>query len=82
MAFEKAEFGWKVLQQTGRDMNGRAILTADTSVVFDQEILGKPNDADNAKAMLNRLSGNSHQVVTSVGLKSHDGFNIKQALRQ
>jgi septum formation protein len=49
--------------------NERApVLAADTAVVLGQEILGKPADADGARAMLERLSGRSHRVLTAVAL--------------
>ena len=46
------------------------VLGADTVVVVDGEILGKPADDDLARAMLRRLSGRSHQVMTGVSLRS------------
>jgi len=46
----------------------RAILAADTTVVLDGGILGKPADAADARRMLRRLSGRSHQVLTGVSL--------------
>lgn len=42
------------------------VLGADTVVVVDGAILGKPNDAEDAKAMLRRLSGKEHRVITAV----------------
>ena len=45
------------------------ILGADTTVVVDSEILGKPVDADEAAAMLRRLSGRRHEVLTGVSLR-------------
>ncbi|TYP94983.1 septum formation protein [Fodinibius salinus] len=44
------------------------IIGADTVVVFEDAILEKPEDADEATAMLNRLSNNTHQVITGVAL--------------
>lgn len=44
------------------------IIGADTTVVLENAILGKPVDADDAKAMLRRLSGNTHIVYTGVAL--------------
>mgnify|MGYP002594518124 FL=1 len=44
------------------------LLTADTVVVVDNTILGKPHDADDARRMLRLISGRTHQVVTSVTL--------------
>lgn len=43
-------------------------LGADTIVVIDGEILGKPGDAAEAAAMLRRLSGRSHTVITGIAL--------------
>ena len=45
------------------------ILGADTTVVVDGEILGKPRDDEDARDMLRRLSGNTHQVMTGVSLR-------------
>ncbi len=47
---------------------GRFILAADTIVVVDDEILGKPRDQADAMRMLRLLSGRTHQVVTGVCL--------------
>jgi len=44
------------------------ILVADTTVALDRAILGKPADADDAIAMLTRLSGRVHQVLTAVAV--------------
>ena len=42
------------------------VLAADTLVMIDGEVLGKPSDVDEAAAMLQRLSGRSHEVWTAV----------------
>ena len=42
------------------------LITADTIVWLDGQMLGKPHDADEAKAMLRALSGKTHQVYTAV----------------
>jgi septum formation protein len=47
---------------------GRLVLGADTTVVVDGDVLGKPDDADDAARMLRRLSGRSHLVITGVCL--------------
>ena len=44
------------------------IITADTIVVVDSEVLGKPKDAADARRMLHMLSGRRHQVITGVCL--------------
>ena len=46
----------------------RVVLAADTTVVIDDHVLGKPEDADDARRMLGLLSGRSHDVVTGVTL--------------
>ena len=43
---------------------GGFVLAADTDVVLDGDVLGKPADAADARAMLERLSGRVHEVVT------------------
>lgn len=43
---------------------GGFVLAADTDVVLDGEVLGKPRDAGDARTMLERLSGRVHDVVT------------------
>ena len=46
------------------------VLTADTVVVCDGQILGKPQDAEDARCMLGLLSGKSHEVITGVTLST------------
>jgi septum formation protein len=66
VAKEKGAFAWNILQQRRQPL--RPILTADTTVTIDGEILGKPADNKEAVAMLERLSGRTHQVLTSVAV--------------
>lgn len=49
---------------------GALVLGADTEVVLDDEVFGKPADADDAAAMLRRLSGRTHRVVSAVSVVS------------
>lgn len=51
---------------------GTVILGADTVVAAEGRILGKPSDADDARAMLRLLSGKMHEVITGVCLRSAD----------
>lgn len=44
------------------------LITADTVVIVDDEIMGKPKNASEAKFMLQRLSGGNHKVITGVSL--------------
>jgi septum formation protein len=46
------------------------VLGADTEVVLDDEVFGKPVDAADAAAMLRRLSGRTHQAISAVSLVS------------
>ena len=48
---------------------GDLVLGADTIVVLDGEILGKPRDRDDARRMLGRLQGREHRVLTGVALR-------------
>ncbi|MES2902289.1 MAG: Maf family protein [Pseudomonadota bacterium] len=70
VAIEKAAFAWSVVQT--RHLPLRPVLAADTTVTVDGEILGKPANRDEAVAMLRRLSGRSHQVLTSIAVHSLD----------
>lgn len=55
-------------RKAAEGLDGRVVLAADTIVVVDDEILGKPRDAEDAKRMLRRLSGRTHEVLTAVCL--------------
>lgn len=45
------------------------VLCADTTVALGRRILGKPEDADEARAFLNMLSGRRHRVITAVAVR-------------
>ena len=64
MAVEKAQAGKGNLGPG----NEKPVLGADTAVVIDNEILGKPRDREHALLMLQRLSGRSHEVMSAVAL--------------
>ncbi len=49
------------------------LVTADTVVILESEILGKPHSENEAKEMLRKLSGNTHKVVTGVTISSLSG---------
>jgi septum formation protein len=55
------------------------VLGADTSVVVDDDILGKPGDAVSARAMLGQLSGRTHAVLTGICLL--DARGVQPAVR-
>ena len=64
-----------------KDLKGNDLLiTADTTVIVDNKILGKPKDYSDAFQMLRLLSGKTHLVVTGVCLRSVDkvvSFSVK-----
>lgn len=55
---------------------GELVLAADTIVVLDGELLGKPATAGEAEAMLGRLAGREHQVLTGVALLEPDSGRL------
>lgn len=67
IARTKAAIGSKRMLQ--RDLAKWPVLGADTEVVLDGEIFGKPDDAASAATMLARLSGRRHDVLTGVAVK-------------
>lgn len=50
--------------------NDEILITADTIVALENQILGKPKDADEAKKMLLNLSGKTHQVYTGITVRT------------
>src|SRR5690348_16634191 len=64
LAAEKSAAAAALLQSSADD--GVVVMGADTVVTIDAAILGKPSDAADARAMLRRLSGRTHQVLTGV----------------
>ncbi|AKC85928.1 Maf family protein [Pseudoxanthomonas suwonensis] len=62
VARDKARAGWA---QVAAEPDAR-VLGADTEVVLDEEVFGKPADAADAAAMLRRLSGCTHTVLSAV----------------
>jgi len=72
----KAEAGWLRLEQ--RRLMRHPVLAADTTVALGDNILAKPNDREEAVAMLKQLSGTVHHVYTAVAIKFHD--SLREAL--
>ena len=66
VARAKAEHGLNLLAE--RRLPLRPILAADTTLEFAGEIIGKPIDEADAAAILRRLSGNTHRVLTGVAV--------------
>lgn len=61
-------------EQFETDLNDRIVLCADTIVVVDNEILNKPANVAEAKLMLQKLSGRTHEVITGICLLSSSGY--------
>ncbi|UTY58045.1 nucleoside triphosphate pyrophosphatase [Massilia sp. erpn] len=70
VAMEKADFAWNLVQR--RHLVHRPVLSADTTVSIDGAILGKPANTAEAIAMLQQLSGRTHQVLTAVAVRHRD----------
>ena len=76
VALAKAEYGMKLIN--ARRLPHLALLAADTTLDFGGEIIGKPADAVDAAAILRRLSGKTHRVLTAVAV--HDGEQVHLAV--
>ena len=68
LAMEKAQCGFDTISNDEQ----LPVLGSDTIVEIDGEILGKPENRQQAKKMLMQLSGKNHQVYTSVAIVTHD----------
>ena len=73
LAQAKAAVGWERSRNSGES----PVLAADTAVVLDGRILGKPSGMNHAIAMLLELSGRTHEVLTAVALRSSSGIEGK-----
>jgi septum formation protein len=73
LAEAKAGAGW----ERSRDLGAAPVLAADTAVVLDARILGKPKGLNDAMAMLLELSGRTHQVLTAVALRTAAGTRVE-----
>jgi septum formation protein len=78
LAVQKAEAGWAQLAPAAR----RPVLAADTAVVVDEQVLGKPADREAALAMLALLSGRSHRVLSAVALMGQDRVRLRSSESQ
>lgn len=59
---------------------GDLVIAADTIVALGRRILGKPQDRDDAAAMLTRLSGRRHRVITAVALRHESSFWLRDVV--
>ena len=68
LAVAKSARAWDIAGCTADSRAGVIVLGADTAVIVDDEILGKPADAADARRMVRLLSGRAHVVMTGVSL--------------
>jgi len=68
LAMEKAERGFSTIKNSQK----LPVVGSDTIVVIDGIVLGKPEDRQQAKEMLQQLSGQKHTVLTSVAIVTED----------
>jgi len=84
LALEKARAGWRALPIDAH----RPVLGADTAVIVDDRVLGKPTGREAALAMLAMLSGRAHRVLSAVAVVGDrvsdvtDGGELRQGLGQ
>jgi septum formation protein len=77
VAKNKAQAGWQA-----SPASQRPVLGADTAVVVDGKILGKPKDLAAATEMLEMLSGRRHQVYSAVALCTQQGMTSKLCISE
>jgi len=58
-----------IVEQLKDELFNSIVISADTIVVLDQEIIGKPANREEAIAIIQKLSGKTHQVITAVNLR-------------
>jgi septum formation protein len=75
MARTKAQVAWQRMQN--RKLAARPVLGADTEVVLGPRIFGKPGDAADAAAMLARLAGRTHEVMTAVAVRFDERTDVE-----
>jgi septum formation protein len=81
LAAAKADAGW-ANADAGRTPGSSEpadapVLAADTAVVLDGKILGKPADRQEGEGMLGRLSGRTHEVLTAIALRTPGGLESR-----
>lgn len=80
VASDKARAGLAIMQQ--QNLPARPVLAADTAVVVDNLILGKPSNTQQARRFLQTLSGRQHQVISCVALATDKTLAVRSQLSQ
>jgi septum formation protein len=73
LAAAKADAGWA----RSREPADAPVLAADTAVVLDGKIMGKPANQQDAEGMLRQLSGRTHEVLTAIALRTAGGLESR-----
>jgi septum formation protein len=73
LAVEKAQAVWERAREEDSAADPVVVLGADTTVVLDGEIMGKPVNVFDARRMLEKLAGRTHQVLTGIAAVSRNG---------
>lgn len=80
LAEAKAQAGWHCMLE--RKLPVLPVLGADTTVVSDGQVLGKPKHRDDCIASLLSLSGKTHQVMTAVAVKGEAGLQSELSVTE
>jgi septum formation protein len=80
IACEKATAGWQSLSL--RRLPIHPVLAADTEVILNDEVFGKPENAQHAQQMLQKLAGTTHEVRTTVALYRNTGLQHVTSISQ
>ncbi len=75
LAAAKADAAWAKTRELPA-----AVLAADTTVLFDGRILGKPVDRTEFERMLRQLAGRTHEVLTGVALRTQDCVRVRRSV--
>ena len=70
VAIAKAEYGQQFVHHN--KLESRPLIAADTIVVLDNQLFGKPDDEKHAAHMLSQLSSRTHQVLSSIAVINND----------
>ena len=71
---EKLQLGWNAVNE--RKLLPSPVLVADTCIGFQDQIIGKPSNLDDAFNILSKLSGNIHNVYTTIAIQFGDSCEL------
>ena len=78
LAAEKAASGWELTKEpASAELGSAPVLSADTAVILDGNILVKPADRTDGERMLLELSGRTHEVLTAVAVAMPNGVESR-----